>query len=225
MTYYLVDLENIPNCLQRLKTSKDSKKVNLVIFYSDQLVHKIDAVRGIVEKYFKSVNYVHINGGLKNALDFNLVCYLGILLGSFRGTRIEIYVASNDSGYDSLRSLLNQVDSKFSISYFRVSDDDKRLFCVEQTIPHRQEKNPTGRNMKLSTVLVGDYSSKTKKVLIHRLRCKSAVKAFLSSNINNYIGSKQELHNLLVKEFGKAGKGYYTMVNSKKVSFKDIKCL
>lgn len=35
MRYYLVDLENLPKSLNNLIANKDTKKCNLVVFYSE----------------------------------------------------------------------------------------------------------------------------------------------------------------------------------------------
>lgn len=45
MRYYLVDLENVPDCLLRLCRNRDSMRSNLVVFYSERLSGRVLGIR------------------------------------------------------------------------------------------------------------------------------------------------------------------------------------
>lgn len=99
MNVYLIDYENV-----RVDGLKDLKGLNkgdaLVIFYSEICksisLEVLDAISELELKYsgFK------VNVGKKDALDFQLVSYLGYLIGKGQ-SEDEYYIVSNDKGFKS----------------------------------------------------------------------------------------------------------------------------
>lgn len=90
MRYYLVNLENLPKSLNNLIASKETKKCRLVVFYSKRQQKRVSGIKENLSHVFSSVDYLSIYEDSHNALDFNLVCYIGKILGSFKGKNLEL---------------------------------------------------------------------------------------------------------------------------------------
>lgn len=103
MRYFLVDFENVQSSglygVQNL-----DKKDNLVIFYSKN-ASRIDftAMQWLM-KTNATIEFMEITKLGNNALDFNLVYYMGAISGHFRGSNLKFFIVSQDSGFDTLRN-------------------------------------------------------------------------------------------------------------------------
>lgn len=62
----------------------------------------MDAVSKI-NRCAAKIDFIDIKYLGKNALDFQLCALLGTQIGKFRGKTLEIYIVSNDTGYDSMK--------------------------------------------------------------------------------------------------------------------------
>lgn len=109
MNYYLVDGENV-NSTTTINFSKDKVKPEdiMIIFYtcnSSRSYEKIDYLR---EKIKCHVMTMKVQNGSKNSLDFQLVSYLGLLIGDnkAKGLNCNYHIVSNDKGYLSTINLL-----------------------------------------------------------------------------------------------------------------------
>lgn len=211
LRYYLVDLENVPNSILHVEKSSLTRSSNLVVFYSERVRSHVDLARANLERCFRSVRYVYIVPNVKNALDFNLVCYVGILVGSFRGRSLEIYVVSNDTGYLAISDYLYSLVTKFKLQYGRVSG---RNICPVSEKPII--KNKQGNPVKLSTILTGDYPREAKIRLLRKAIKEDDVVSFICDNLKTCKGSKQKLSELLQKRYGLSGNSYYNMLSMSK---------
>ena len=114
MNYYLVDGENV-NSTTTINIAKDKVKPEdiMIIFYtcnSSRSYEKIDYLR---EKINCNVMTMKVQNGSKNSLDFQLVSYLGLLIGDNKAKGIECSynIVSNDKGYLSTINLLTNCAS------------------------------------------------------------------------------------------------------------------
>lgn len=100
MRYYLVDLENLPNCLFEVEKGVFKGTDTIVVFYRKSLHQQIlKTAHILLEECCKHVKYVEITSTTKNALDFNLVAFLGSTVGRFHGKLLEFIIVSKDLGY------------------------------------------------------------------------------------------------------------------------------
>lgn len=109
MNYYLVDGENV-NSTTTINIAKEkvTKEDIMIIFYtcnSSRFYEKIDYLK---EKIKCHVMTMKVQNGSKNSLDFQLVSYLGLLIGDNKAKGIECSynIVSNDKGYLSTINLL-----------------------------------------------------------------------------------------------------------------------
>lgn len=95
-TTYLVDTENV-GTIWNLLLRPLSKQDNLILFYTENSPGISYFDLDIIMKENKTFELVSCNKG-KNALDFQLISYLGYLLKS--AAKTEYTIISNDTGYD-----------------------------------------------------------------------------------------------------------------------------
>lgn len=114
MNYYLVDGENV-NATTTINVAKEkvTKEDIMIIFYtcnSSRSYEKIDYLR---EKIKCHVMTMKVQNGSKNSLDFQLVSYLGLLIGDnkAKGLNCNYHIVSNDKGYLSTINLLTNCAS------------------------------------------------------------------------------------------------------------------
>ncbi len=99
MTTYLVDYENVKSDgLNGIADLKKEDKVN--IFYSVNADKITFALHKRMNESQATINFLKVDVGHKNALDFQLVTYLGYLLA--KDDKEEYIIVSNDTGYNSV---------------------------------------------------------------------------------------------------------------------------
>ena len=109
MKFYLVDYENVHVAgFDGLKNIDDDSK--LCIFYSKNADSLTFGLHRRLSATKAHVEYFLVDTSVKNGLDFQLVFYAGYLANEFPDS--EIYVVSNDKGYDCLTKLANKLNSK-----------------------------------------------------------------------------------------------------------------
>ena len=98
MNYFLVDFENV-QANGVVKLQKIQEGDSLIVFYSENCKN-VNACLDFLDKVF-SLNLKYksfkVDVGTKNALDFQLVSYLGYLIAQGRTTD-RYYIVSNDTG-------------------------------------------------------------------------------------------------------------------------------
>ncbi len=101
MKYFLIDYENIGQAgFKGFEALSGNDKI--VLFYSKN-ANKIDiSMMQKLKKCHAEIDYVQVDRLGHNALDFNLVCYIGTKIGKFKGNSLDIIIISKDSGYDTL---------------------------------------------------------------------------------------------------------------------------
>lgn len=148
--YFLVDAENVH--VYGLSGIRDLTKDDVVIvFLTNQCGDKI---MDVISNYKKSLECkiltMEVNCGSKNALDFQLVSYLGLLIGEHKDDDIEYYIVSKDTGYvASINLLSNCINNKIkripSIMLYNVEYnydiDDEIVMLLKYTIKKETKSN------------------------------------------------------------------------------------
>lgn len=205
MRYYLIDLENVPNSLHHINKKYIPHSSNLVVFYTKPLSERVRGIKGTLDGYFRSIRYIKVETGIKNSLDFNLVCYLGMLVGSFRGSILEIYVVSNDSGYSSISKFLSGLVVTYTLKYQMIGEADLPFIELESVFTKKGNEIP----IKVLSVLFGGYSLHVKNKLVRRFVKDKKVADFICLWLKNIGSTKQDLYNDLRIKFGLKGTSCY----------------
>ena len=200
MRYYLVDLENVPKSLNNLIANKDTKKCNLVVFYSENQQRRVASIKENLNHVFKSVDYLYIEEELHNALDFNLVCYIGKILGSFKGKNLELFIVSEDKGYHAIQNFINSQTFKYKLSVDYISDIQK-VDCHLDV------------SMSVLTLLIGSsYPNYLKNRVLSSLYQRLDVIELIKKHMLN---GKYELWQSLTTTYGeKAGSKFYNLLKT-----------
>lgn len=138
--YFLVDSENVHlNGLVGIKnlTKEDTVIIFLTTQCSKKERNKINEYKNTLEC---NILTMECDCGTKNALDFQLVSYLGLLIGEHRNEHSEYYIVSKDKGYISSINLLSNCCRKHHIK--RVAAIDPKLSSeFEDTVLNELHKN------------------------------------------------------------------------------------
>jgi hypothetical protein len=103
-TYILIDYENIqPDAVAMQLLNMNKMKILIFAKRKDRL--SFDRAR-ILQPLGKKVEYILTKATGANALDFHIAFYIGVLLQ--KAPRSQVYIVSNDSGFDSLISTVNE---------------------------------------------------------------------------------------------------------------------
>lgn len=111
MNVYLVDFENVnTRGLKGIERLKAKDKV-IVLYSHNAGTIRCDMMNELLRSQV-SVEFLEVTQLGQNGLDFQLSALLGCLIGGFRGTCLNIYIISKDTGFDVLQdgvhSLLKQ---------------------------------------------------------------------------------------------------------------------
>ena len=175
MRYFLVDYENVQGKgLQGINLLKHTDQV--VIFYSKN-ANKVtmDDVQ-LITKSNANISYTEIESLGHNALDFNLVLYIGMKAGHFKGSSLQMNIISNDSGFDTL----------------------KDNYMIKQSEIIEIYRNPTIKEAM-------SHEIKAQKNVIESILTKYALQKHteMLANTINISTTKADLHNNLTKKLGK----------------------
>lgn len=104
--YFLVDMENVQfHGLVGIKTL--TKDDTVILFFTDNCKGDWTNVDKYKNESECTILTMNVDCGAKNALDFQLVSYLGLLIGENKKDKIEYYIVSKDKGYKSSINLLS----------------------------------------------------------------------------------------------------------------------
>lgn len=104
MAYYLVDYENVnAEGLQGIGALRAQDEV--IIFYSDHADRLTFDLHQKLNQSEARVHYFKVDAGKKNALDFQLVSYLGYLAAQHPGD--AFCIVSRDTGFQSVVNFWN----------------------------------------------------------------------------------------------------------------------
>lgn len=200
MRYYLVDLENLPKSLNNLLANKETKKCNLVVFYSENQRRRVNNLKENLDHVFNKVDYLYIEEESHNALDFNLVCYIGKILGSFKGKNLELFIVSEDKGYHAIQNFINSQTFKYKLSVDYISDIQE-VDCYLDV------------SMSVLTLLIGSsYPNYLKNKVLSSLYQRLDVIELIKRHMLN---GKYELWRSLTTTYGKKmGSRFYNLLKT-----------
>ena len=101
MACFLVDFENeCGNLLNGISHIKFSKNDEIIIFYSKTAYHLTMEIHRELEIVKANKQYIKVETGTKNSLDFQLASYLGACIQ--KNPKRKYYIVSKDGGFNSV---------------------------------------------------------------------------------------------------------------------------
>ncbi len=235
---YLIDFENVANSgfdgLTDLGLSDE-----LLIFYSEQHSTISIAVHQQLEKSLVRKTYMPIKTGGKNALDFQLVSWLGYEIA--QGSSDHFVIISNDTGFDAVVDFWQKrgVDvtrrrslKKAKLRLQQLQAEKAAAERAEGTVEEDAAENLSKGEKRKADKAREEKAKKAKKKSKAKKTDASKKSAFasLQETVRNLLpeysddaevianritenNNKQDLNNSLVKTFGseKAGRIYKTV--------------
>lgn len=109
MNCFLVDYENESGrLLQGVSLAGLTEEDELIIFYSKHAERvKIPLLKELDKTHAKK-EYIKVETGTQNALDFQLSTYLGACV--YKNPNVKYYIVSNDTGYDCVCHFWSNMD-------------------------------------------------------------------------------------------------------------------
>lgn len=111
MRIFLIDYENV-NSMGLNGIDKLRKTDKIVLFYSDSANTISFAIHDMIMKKQIKIEKYKLNQADKNALDFQLVTYLGYWVSNHQNKEHEIFIISKDKGYMSALDFCSEVLKK-----------------------------------------------------------------------------------------------------------------
>ena len=139
MAYYFVDIENVgDNGFQGYEKLEKEDVIVIFFRYEAQLSKKM---KKIIDMKDFNVITRKIDASTKNAIDFNIIAYLGYLIGC--DSSDKYYVITRDNGYKTALSFLRtmnpnvliQMLPNISNTYLSISKKNRRLLMEEKLRP------------------------------------------------------------------------------------------
>lgn len=168
-TYYLIDTENQGGAevLPRILSKDNSDAYELILFYTDHSQNLAIPVVKTLLLHPNKVHFVECFYGRKNALDFQLVSYLGYLISQCDGVG-QFVIISNDLGFDSVVNYwkrknvyMQRIGSCESFDYL-LNDINKHLKKIEQV-----HVNPSGKLEACKSKPVPDYTVPKEELVLN----------------------------------------------------------
>jgi hypothetical protein len=161
---YLIDYENTSiHALYGISKLEDTSTI--AIFYSSESI--IKTLKDIFEVYSKNITfeYYHLSNKKKNALDFMIATYLGTAIT--KKDISDIYILSNDRGYDSAINFATEINPKINISFSDcIMNTMKKPKKEKITIHINKNLETTQKNKELKDVIVNEYGIPEKYLTI-----------------------------------------------------------
>lgn len=147
MKFYLIDYENVHIAgFDGIKQLDANSKI--CIFYSKNADTMTFGLHRRLSETLAEVEYFLVDNSVKNGLDFQLVFYSGYLAKKY--SDCEIYIVSNDKGYDCLSKLakrLNVAIKRISnLAGYDTASEKNDLYenvtnALENIVIEKSEKN------------------------------------------------------------------------------------
>lgn len=149
---YLVDLENVGwSSIKPIKREKLNANDRIYLFSSKHTPNCPPDIINLLLNSDVKIKSIPVEVGCKDALDFQLACFLGKLIQKFN--KHDYYIVSNDKGYEILKSFVKPI--RLNI----VSEIKTINGKIEKTNPI-SIKNEIQRNLEKSkTIDYDDYKS------------------------------------------------------------------
>ena len=181
MGIYFVDYENVGD--QGLAGARSlTEKDRIIVFYNDRIKSiAFDAYIEMTETRAK-VEHIKIVKTGKNYLDFQLITYLGFLLG--KGEKDFVYLITKDKGFDSV------------VDFWKGRNVN---ICRRECIKGDKGKSETTKQNRTKPALSESWRKKIRTaVKEEHLMPRDYTKIY---NLMLSVENKEELHNQLAKIF------------------------
>lgn len=162
INYVLIDYENVqPKDIEAL--NKEHYKV-IVFHGSNQANVKFELAQAMHEMGDRA-DYIKIDGNGKNALDFHIAFYIGLLV--VENPKSSFYIISKDTGYDPL---IRHLKSK-EISACRSADINEMSKTIEKAVPESSVLNskPISKAIKVVTPQTMPVKKSVEKVVAAKI--------------------------------------------------------
>ncbi len=205
MRIFLIDYENV-NSLGLNGIDKLRKTDKIVLFYSDSANTLSFTIHDLIMKKQIKIEKYKLNQSDKNALDFQLVTYLGYWVANHTAKEHEIFIISKDKGYISAiefcaEVLKKNVIMKPSIAIAIGSDVEEKITDEDIAEAHRLGLTEEEYENIISELLLGVPKSECKEII---------------NNIIKFIYDTPDrirFNNAIVKEYGtEKAKVYYNAI-------------
>ena len=139
MKYYFIDTENVgDNGLEGIEKLKTNDKVILFVRQGNNLSKNI---RRRIKDVKVNVEIKEFHTHTKNAMDFNIVAYLGYLVATDKSALF--YIVSRDAGYQAAIEILKSIipDVKIELissicsNFFNISKATRRMYAIQKLEP------------------------------------------------------------------------------------------
>jgi hypothetical protein len=174
---YLIDYENTSiHALYGISKLEDTSTI--AIFYSSESI--IKTLKDIFTAYSKNITfeYYYLSNKKKNALDFMIATYLGTAIT--KKDISDIYILSNDRGYDSAINFATEINPKINISFSDcIMNTMKKPKKEKITIHINKNLEITQKNKELKDVIVNEYGIPEKYLTIQCRQLSKKVKVLL----------------------------------------------
>ena len=197
MRYFFIDYENTKN--QGLEgIDKLNTKDKVFVFYSKNANKLSFEDLKIITASKAEISYIDIKNLGHNALDFNLVYFMGIKTGRFRGKNLKLHIISNDSGYDTLTKN-PMISENIKIS---------RSCNIKSALTKNDEKeeiiNLTEQQKVINSILSKNKLQRYTNVVVDSIKL-SPTKADLHNNLTKTIGKSVgvQIYRIIRPEFVK----------------------
>lgn len=201
MNYYLVDYENVHNDGVKELSNISAGDV-VVIFYSDHCKNiTLDTVAEVLSKG-ASLEATRAFTGTKNALDFQLSYYIGLLHGT-SCKDAKYFIVSNDKGYDCLCEYIKEKGiniARMTTKSNPASASKANASAPASTAPKTTANEPKKQASKTKSSDMATLEE-MKKILSKDEKPEDVLEIF------NQNKTKCDIHNSLVKKFKSTKKG------------------
>lgn len=212
---YLVDTENVGTSWRHLLPSKTNQD-KIILFYTENSPHISYIDFEMILQYPDSFELIRAYTG-KNALDFQMVSYLGYLLKTAQKTHYVI--VSNDYGYDSVIQFWK--DRNISIARLTATDLENITKKYELIALEPKEVQEDSQEETNETVEVSPLKEKLKDALDEAIPKnkkdrQKTIDEIVETLDETKLDDLRQVHNDLVKGFGmEDGSKIYKQIKTK----------
>ncbi|MBQ0066304.1 MAG: hypothetical protein KBT48_11130 [Firmicutes bacterium] len=208
---YLVDTENVGSSWRNLLPSKTNNE-KILLFYTENSPHISYVDFEFILQYPGSFEMIRAYTG-KNALDFQLVSYLGYLLKT--APKTHYVIVSADNGYEPVIQFWK--DREISISRMNIWDLENRTKKMELLVLKEddltEDASPVIETLPIKERLKEALNEAIPKNKKDRQKTIDEILAALDEN---NLDDLRKVHNDLVKGFGmEGGSKIYKQIKTK----------
>lgn len=205
MSFYLIDFENVGetgfNGIENLQ-----KEDTVIVFYSK---NSCKISMDILSRNNTAMQFIKADVGTKNALDFQLVSYLGFLAKT-TADKQQFFIISKDNGYSPLVTFWKRYDvdvklaSDLSGKAVPVAETKKKV-KAEKTLSDseiQKEKQRTDIEKTVSEIL-NKKKDKDRIEEVVKIILSSKTKSELNSKLSKFLKDGEKVHKIIkaVKPF------------------------